>query len=194
MSGLELLIPLMMGGGGAAAAGVAGGAAAAASTAGTLATVAQIGGTALSMVGALKSGADQKASLNYQAQVREQQADESMAAGQRSAEAQYRQGRLLQSRQQAIAAATGGGADQSVLNMMGMTAMETQLAAQTEIYKAEQQSKGYTDAASVSRIDAKRAGTNGTLTALSSGFNGASTMYNRFARNSAYATNGGNYG
>lgn len=181
MSGLELLVPLMMGGGGAAAAG-------------TLATVAQVGGTALSMVGALKSGADQKASMNYQAKVQEQQADEATAAGQRSAAAQYRQGQLLQSRQQAVAAATGGGADQSVLNIMGMTSMETQLAAQTEMYKAEQRSKGYSDAASVSRTDASRAGTNGTLTALGNGFNGASTMYTRFARNSAYNPASGGYG
>lgn len=164
MAQLAMLGPMLAGGGG------------------TLAAVS----TGLTALGTLKAGADAKASYKYQSQVQEQKADEAKSAGQRAAAAQYRQGRIVRSRQTAAAAASGGANDQSVLNIMGMTQKEVDLAARTEMFKAEQQAKGYRDAANVSRVNAKNAMMNGILGAAGDIAGGASKMYDRFNTKQQY--------
>ena len=157
-------------------------AATAASSAGTIATVASAVGTGLSVVGALKQGAEQKARYNYEAKVAEQRADEERASGQRRAASVTRQGRIMQSDAAASAAMVGGGGDVSVLDMAGMTSAETSLAADTEMYRAEQRGRGLDDSAAVSRINARNAGTGGMLNAAGSLASGSATMFDRFAK------------
>lgn len=151
-----------------------------------IAAIATLAGTALSAAGAMQSASFQKARYNYEAKVREQQADEAVAAGQRSAADRYRQGRILQSRQQAVAAAAGGDTtDPSVIDIMSDTAAETDLAARTEMYKAENQAKGYRDAAKLARADASaasRAGTMGAISSVIGGIGQVSSMYARFGQ------------
>lgn len=156
------------------------------STAGTLATVASTVGTGLSIAGKLKQGRDARDSLNYQSRIQEQNADLALASGQRAAQDRHRQGELIKSRQRAVAAASGGGSDQSVINMMGLTEFETKLAADTEIFNAEQQARGFEDQAEVARVNARRSGINGTLNALGTAAGGAASMFGRFAARQKY--------
>ena len=92
----------------------------------------------------------------------------------------------MASRQAAVAASTSGDTtEQSVINIMGNTARETELAAGTEMYRGLNQAKGYRDAAEVSRINASNAMTSGTLGAVGTAFGGISSMYSRFGQSRA---------
>lgn len=149
----------------------------------SLGMIASAIGTAVSVVGTLAGGAQQRARYEYEAKVQEQQADEAMAASQRDAAARYREGALIASQQRAGIAAGGGSlADPGVIDLMGDTREQVGLAAQTEIYKGEMQAKGYNDAAAISRIDAKNSMTNAWLTAGGQLFSGISNMYSRFGQ------------
>lgn len=165
-----------------------------AKTAGTLATVASVGSTALGVAGAVAEGRQNKANLQYQSKIQEQQADSSRASGQRAAASRYREGKLIASRQNAIAAASGGGADDSVIDMMGDTASEVDLGARTEMFNAEQQARGYESQSDVSLTNASQAGRNGTLSALGAGFSGLSAMDARFGKKKQTAPKAGRYG
>lgn len=154
MSGLELI------------AGIAGG----------LGTLVQVGGT-------LQAGREEQARYQYEQKVQAQQADEAQAASQRDAAARYREGRLLESQQRAAIAGSGGSlADASVIDLMGDTAAEVDLAARTEIYKGEQQRRGYDDAAKIAGIDAKNAMSRAKYQAAGGLFAGISNMYSRFGQ------------
>lgn len=159
--------------------------AAGAKAAGTLTTVAKVaalGGTVLSAAGAYRQGQEQKVQAEYQAKVDERNADQATAAGQRRAAAEYRQGKFIRSRQQAIAAASGGGTDASVIDMMTDVENETALNAQTIMSDAKNQSQGYLERANVSRVNGRNAARAGTLGAIGAGISGFSSMYERFGR------------
>lgn len=140
-------------------------------------------GTGIQVLGTIKAGNDADAKAQYEAKVQEQQADEAKAASQRDAAAQYRQGNQILSQQRAAIAGSGGSlTDPSVLDLMGDTAAEADLAGRTEIYKGEQQSRGYNDAAKNSRISGKNAKTAAYIGAAGSLFSGVSSMYSRFGQ------------
>lgn len=153
--------------------------------AGALGTLVQVGGT-------LQAGAEEKARFQYEQKVQQQQADEAQAASQRDAAARYREGRLLASQQRAAIAGSGGSLeDASVIDLMNDTQDEVNLAAQTEIYKGEQQKRGYNDAAKIAGINANNAMTRAKYQAAGGLFAGVSNMYSRFgqqARATAPAT------
>lgn len=149
----------------------------------TIATIAGLAGTALQFVGTIRQGQEAAARHEYEQKVQEQQADEARAASQRAAAARKREGDILLSRQRAAVAASGGStADQSVLDIMGETAKESDLAVRTELFKGEQQGRGYDDAAIVSGIDAKNAVTSSYFSAAGGLFSGISSMYSRFGQ------------
>lgn len=151
-----------------------------------LATIAQGAGTLVSVVGAVNKGAQQASSSRYQASVEEQQANASLAAGQHRAAEIHKEGRFIESRQRAVAAANGGGGDVSVRREMGLTRMETELSADTEIAGGQTTANRYRDAAAVSRVNARRHMTNGVLGGIGQGINGAVSMYDRFATRQQY--------
>lgn len=159
---------------------------------GGIAKVAAVAGTLTQTFGALQAGREQKARYEYEQKVQEQQADEAIAASQRDAAARYREGEFLLSQQRAgIAGSGGSAADASVIDMMGDTAAEVDLAARSDIYRGEQQARGYNDAAKIAGIDAKSAMNRATWQAAGGLFSGVSNMYSRFgqqARATAPAT------
>lgn len=149
----------------------------------TLALIAGGLGTAAQVMGTITQGNQARAQAEYQAKVQSMQADETKAASQRDAAAQYRQGAYLASQQRAAIAGSGGSlADASVLDLMGDTAAETDLAARTEIYKGEQQMRGLNDAAKNSIISGRNAQTASYIGAAGSLFSGVSSMYSRFGQ------------
>lgn len=163
--------------------------------AGVLATVATVGSTIAGIQAEKKDAAERAAQFRYQQKVEEQEADASRARGQRAAAARYRQGREIASRQKAIAAASGGGSDQSVIAMMGQTEAEVDLAARTELFNAEQQARGHEDRAVVADINARNARSSGTLSSIGVALGGISSMYDRFGRkNRSTSTTVGRYG
>ncbi len=149
----------------------------------TLALIAGGIGTAVSTLGTIQAGREAKAQAEYQAKVQEQQADEAYASSQRDAAEKYRKGRIMIGDQRAAIAGAGGDlTDPSVLDIMGDTEAEIDLAARTDIFRGEQQARGYNDAAVNSRITGKNAQKAAFLNAGASLFSGVSNMYSRFGQ------------
>lgn len=149
----------------------------------TIAMIAGVAGTALDFVGTIRQGQEAKQRHLYEQKVQEQQANEARAASQRAAAARKREGEYLLSRQRAAIAGSGGStAEQSVLDIMGETAKETDLGVRTELFKGEQQGRGYDDAAIVSGIDARNSVTSSYFSAAGGLFNNVSSMYSRFGQ------------
>src|SRR3990167_9093005 len=96
-----------------------------------------------------QAGEAQNRAAQYQAQLRnaqaaamEQGAGQERAAAQRGAIEQQRQGRLVGSRAQAIAAASGGGAlDPSIVNLMGDLGSEADFPAAPALYTGEDRAR-----------------------------------------------------
>lgn len=148
-----------------------------------LALIAGAIGTGIQVLGTLQSGREQKARFQYEQKVQSMQADEAMAASQRDAQARNREGQLLMSQQRAGLAASGADlTEPSIINLMGDTSREIDLARRSELYKGDQQARGYNDAAKVSGINAQNAMRAATLSAGASLFAGVSSMYSRFGQ------------
>lgn len=140
-------------------------------------------GTGISAIGTIGAGVEAKNQAEYQREVAEQQEDEARAASQRQAAERRREGRLAMSRQRAVIAASGGStAEDSVLDIMGDTAAAADQNAKTEIYKGEQQARGYKDAANVAAYQAKIAMPSAFIGAAGDLFAGVSNMYSRFGQ------------
>ena len=96
------------------------------------------------------AGRAQQDAMTYQASLRdaqavamEQSAGQERAAAQRATLEQQRHGRLVGSRAQAVAAASGGGAlDPSVINLMGDLDNEAGFRAATALYQGESAARG----------------------------------------------------
>lgn len=155
-------------------------------------TIASIGGTILGVAGAVQQGKEEKARFQYEQKVAAQQADEAQAASQREAMARYREGRMMLSQQQAAIAGSGGSlSDPSVIDIMDDTKEQVTLAAQTDIYRGDQQARGYNDAAEVAGYDAQNAMRKARLNAMSNLFGGVSSMFSRFGQSSQKPQSGG---
>lgn len=140
-------------------------------------------GTGIGVLGTIQQGREAKAQAEYQAKVQEQQADEAYASAQRDAAEKYRKGQIMLGDQRAAIAGSGGDlTDPSVLDIMGDTAAEIDLAARTDIYRGDQQARGYNDAAINSRITGKNAQRASYLSAAGTLFSGVSNMYSRFGQ------------
>lgn len=149
----------------------------------TLALIAGGIGTAISTFGTIQAGREAEAQANYQAKVQEQQADEAYASSQRDAAEKYRKGQIMLGDQRAAIAGSGGDlTDPSVLDIMGDTQAEIDLAARTDIFRGDQQARGYNDAAINSRISGQNAKRASYLNAAGTLFSGVSNMYSRFGQ------------
>lgn len=150
---------------------------------GVIGKVAAVGGTLLQVAGTMQAGREQEARFQYEQKAQEQQADEAQAASQRDAAERHREGQFLLSQQRAAIAGSGGSvAEPSVIDLMGDTQERTTLAAQTDIYKGQQQARGYNDAAKVAGINASNSMSAARLRAGASLFAGVSDMYSRFGQ------------
>lgn len=114
-----------------------------------------IGGL-IGAAGTLASGAAANAQAKSEALAMEAQGKEELAASQREAEEKKREGRIVMSRQQALAANSGGGADDpTILKLMTRTASESDYNARTALYGGEQRKRGLFDSAANRRTSGK---------------------------------------
>jgi hypothetical protein len=124
----------------------------------TIGLIAGLAGSALSAAGSIAAGNHQSAAMNAQAQAAERQAAEERAASQREAVQRAREAKLVLSRQQAVAAASGGGAtDTTVLGLMGDVAAQGQFNTASALYEGEARGRGLEDQAALSRMQARQA-------------------------------------
>ncbi|MBZ9873075.1 hypothetical protein LB542_19700 [Mesorhizobium sp. BR1-1-9] len=107
-------------------------------------------GAVVSGVGTVASGVAEKRSADYEAAQMDMKAKEETAAAQRDAIAKRREGAILNSRAQALAAASGGGAGTdapTIVRLMGQTAGEADYNAQTAMYGGYSRAAGLRDSA-----------------------------------------------
>lgn len=120
-----------------------------------MAALAAVAGV-ISAVGGIAQGASANSAAQFEAQQQEMQGKEAFAASQRDAEAARREAGLVQSRQQALAAASGGGADDpTIVRLMTDTAQQGELNAQGATYQGESQKRGLMDAAMGTRMSGR---------------------------------------
>lgn len=128
-------------------------------------------GTAVSGVGTVAAGAAQKSAADFEAQQMEMKAKEETAAAQRDAAAKRREGAIINSRAQALAAASGGGAGTdapTIVKLMGDTAGEADYNAQSAMYGGYSRAAGLMDSAKGRRAEGKAS----LLGSVFSGFGG----------------------
>jgi hypothetical protein len=158
MSGLE---PLLL-------AGAAGGGS-------SLGAIAGVGASVLSGVGSLMSASATAEAQRAEAAMLERQAGETNAAAQRNAERKRKEAALINSRQQAVAAKSGGGAtDPTVLDLMAGVAGEGDLQARSIQYEGAERGASLSYQAALKRMAAENAETAGYIgagTSLLSGVN-----------------------
>lgn len=113
-------------------------------------TIAAIAGTALSAAGTIAAGQAEKRNADYIAKQEEMRGQEEFAASQREAQQYKREASLAQSRAQALAAASGGGAGTdapTIVKIMSDTAGQGQLNASTALYGGVSRRAGLMDSA-----------------------------------------------
>jgi hypothetical protein len=131
--------------------------------------------------GTLLQGASAKGAAGSQALQLEQQAGQERASSQRAAAEQRRSTRYLQSRVQALAAASGSDAtDPSMVDLVGDIAGEGEYGALTAMYEGESAARGEEFAASVARKTGKASETASYLKAGSTLLAGASSWYDKY--------------
>lgn len=127
---------------------------------GTASTGSALGaiGSVVSGVGTIAAGVAQNNAAKFEAAQMEQKAKEEVAASQRDAMQKRREGAILNSRAQALAAASGGGAGTdapTIVKLMGQTAGEADYNAQTAMYGGYSRAAGLRDSAKARRASGK---------------------------------------
>ena len=139
-------------------------------------------GTAISAGGSIIGANSDAKELRSQAAQLDAQAGLERASSQRAAIDEKRQARLVTSRGLAIAAASGGGADDpSVVNALAGISGEGEYRAMTALYNGDQTAAGMEADAAAKRRGAKSVKTAGWLKAGGSILSGSSSMYDRYS-------------
>ncbi|TGV15831.1 hypothetical protein EN816_00845 [Mesorhizobium sp. M8A.F.Ca.ET.173.01.1.1] len=128
-------------------------------------------GTAVSTAGTIAAGQAQKSAADFEAQQMDMKAREETAAAQRDALAKRREGAILNSRAQALAAASGAGAGTdapTIVKLMGQTAGTSEYNAQSAMYGGYSRAAGLRDSAKGKRAEGKAS----LLGSVFSGFGG----------------------
>lgn len=115
-------------------------------------------GAIVSGVGTIASGVAANRNAQFEAQQLDMKAKEETAAAQRDAQEKRREGALLNSRAQAVAAASGGGAGldaPTIVKIMGNTASRAEYNAQTATYGGLSRAAGLRDQARGRRAEGK---------------------------------------
>lgn len=143
--------------------------------------------------------ARQAAAFQFKQQQDTINAGQAVAASQMSAAEQLRQGKLIQSRAQALAAASGGGAvDPTVVNIIGNNAGEIALRASIALYQGEEKarmlrmqaaSEGYNAALSIEAGENKAQAYE--IAGRSAIFKGASSLFNKYGQGQPKASGAG---
>ncbi|MDX0180844.1 hypothetical protein [Sinorhizobium meliloti] len=107
-------------------------------------------GTALSAGATVAGGVAEKRNQDFIAQQEEMKAQEELAASQREAQQSKREASLALSRQQALAAASGGGSGAdapTIVRLMSDVAGQGQMNASANLYGGQQRAAGLMDSA-----------------------------------------------
>jgi hypothetical protein len=115
-------------------------------------------GTAASAVGTISAGAAEKRNQDYLAKQEDMKAKEEMASSQREAQQNKNEAELAMSRQQALAASSGGGAGfeaPTIVRLMSDTAGQGTLNANTTLYGGMERAAGLKDSAKGRRAAGK---------------------------------------
>jgi hypothetical protein len=147
----------------------------------------QAAGTLMGGDAAADAGKSQRDAQYFKAAQEEQAAQESRAAAQRVSLDKAREGRLLNSKLQARAAASGGGAsDPTILDLAGGIAGRSEYESLLEMYKGENRARGLEDSAVGSRMSGDAALAEGEAKKTASRFSAAGTLIG--SAGSAYKT------
>jgi hypothetical protein len=137
----------------------------------------QAAGTLMGGNAAADAGRAQQGAQYFKATQEEQAAQESRAGQQRVALDKAREGRLLQSKLQAGAAASGGGAsDPGVINLAQGIAGRSEFESLLEMYKGENRARGLEDQAIGSRMSGDAAKAEGEAKKTASRYSAAGTL------------------
>lgn len=143
---------------------------------GQLALPLMIVGTLVQAAGTIAQGNAANAQAKYEAKQLEQRAGQERAAAQREAIEKRRRSTLIQSRQQALAAASGAGAtDPTVVDLIADTEAEGEYQALGQLFLGEERARGAEGQAAARRMEgrlAKRASRFGALSTIASGVGG----------------------
>jgi hypothetical protein len=123
-------------------------------------------GTATSVVGGIAQGVNAKRQADEEAAQLKRQGNEELAASQREAGQARQEAVLANSRAQALAAASGGGAGAdapTIIKLMGDTAAAGELNAQSQMYGGLSRRAGYNDQARARRASGKASFLGSTL-------------------------------
>lgn len=138
-------------------------------------------GSAAKAGGTILGAANEARSLKKQAQGLDRQAGLERASSQREAIEERRQSRLVQSRGLAVAAASGGGADDpTVVNLIANLEGEGEYRALTSLYEGNERAIGMEDEARARRKEAKNIKTASYISAASTMLGAGSSMYDRY--------------
>ncbi|AVX04239.1 hypothetical protein MXMO3_01713 [Maritalea myrionectae] len=140
----------------------------------SLATIA----TVVSAAGTIAGGIAANAAAQDEARQLEAKGKEEFAASQREAEIKRQEGRLIMSRQQALAAASGAGAGDdapTILKLMSGTARESEFNAQVEMFGGKSRKSGLFNAASNRRREGAATLLGSVTKAVGGGIRGLNT-------------------
>lgn len=139
-----------------------------------LSAVVGVIGSVVSAAGAIQQGQAQNQAAQFEADQQEMQGREEFAAAQREADQARQEAEMVESRQQALAASSGGAAaDPTIVRLMTDTAQQGEMNAQTALYGGENRKRGLFDQAMGTRMSGRAALTGsylGAAGALASGF------------------------
>lgn len=111
-------------------------------------------GSIVQAVGTFAGGVAANNAAQEEARQLEERGQEEFAASQREAMARREEGRLVNSRAQALAASSGAGADApTIVRLMSDTAGQAELNAQTDLYGGRQRRAGMRDSARARRAE-----------------------------------------
>ncbi len=140
-----------------------------------------IGSTILSATGAISGGIAQNQAAKYTAAQEVQAGNAAAATGQRKAFDERRQGNLISSRAQAVAAASGAGAtDPTVLDIQGRIAGQTDYNAMSALYEGASAEQNYGKEAALTRFEGGQAETAGFLKGGATLLSGGASLYDKY--------------
>lgn len=144
--------------------------------------------TVLSIVGQVQQGNAAKQSADFKAEQYAAQAQEAQAAASRKAADQIRMGGLMQSRAQAVGAASGGSAtDPTVVNIEGNIAGQSEYNALTSLWSGDAEAAGLTNSANAERYSGDQAQQAGEFGAITTGLAGGASMFSKYGEPSPAA-------
>lgn len=140
-----------------------------------------VASTVLGTVGAFQQGQAAQKAAAFEAAQADQQAGQVRAQSQRVAEEERRKTRVLQSRTQALAAASGAGAqDPTVVNLDAQIGATGEYNALSALYEGENKARGYEMQADAARYEGAQTKKAYQMKGLTTALSGGSSLFQRY--------------